>query len=110
MTTIYMAALGKSGMKLLAEMSYHKSHYAASLIDQLPGYKIPINGTFFREFVVQCPISPALVNKRLMDQGIIGGLDVSDRYENGMLICVTDVNTKVEIDMLVRSLSKIGDS
>ena len=32
------------------------------------------------------------------------------RYENGMLICVTDVNTKVEIDMLVRSLSKIGDS
>ena len=110
MTTIYMAALVKSGMKLLAEMSYHKSHYAASLIDQLPGYKIPINGTFFREFVVQCPISPALVNKRLMDQGIIGGLDVSDRYENGMLICVTDVNTKVEIDMLVRSLSKIGDS
>ena len=45
-----------------------------------------------------------------MDQGIIGGLDVSDRYENGMLLCVTDVNTKVEIDMLVRSLSKIGDS
>ena len=45
-----------------------------------------------------------------MGQGIIGGLDVSDRYDNGMLVCVTDVNTKEEIDMLVQSLAEIGDS
>ncbi|MEE2885383.1 MAG: aminomethyl-transferring glycine dehydrogenase subunit GcvPA [Chloroflexota bacterium] len=110
MTTIYMAALGKSGMKQLAQMSYHKAHYAASLIDQLPRYKIPIDGIFFREFVVQCPVSPVSVNEQLMGQGIIGGLDVSDRYDNGMLVCVTDVNTKEEIDMLVKSLAEIGDS
>jgi glycine dehydrogenase subunit 1 len=110
MTTIYMAALGKSGMKQLAQMSYHKAHYAASLIDQLPRYKIPIDGIFFREFVVQCPVSPVSVNEQLMGQGIIGGLDVSDQYDNGMLVCVTDVNTKEEIDMLVQSLAEIGDS
>ena len=106
--TVYLSALGKRGLRHVAELCYHKAHYAASLIDQLPGYSLPIEGTFFREFVVSCPIPPQEINARLLEQGIIGGLDVSNTMPNGILFCVTEMNTRREIDSLVRALSEIG--
>ena len=110
MSTIYMAAHGKRGVRHIAEMCYHKAHYAASLIDKLPGYSLPIEGTFFQEFVVQCPVPSAEVNKQLLERGIIGGLDVSDRHPNGMLVCVTEMNSRDEIEGLASALGEIGAS
>ena len=103
-STIYLAALGKSGLRQVAELCYQKSQYAASQIAALPGFSVVNGGPFFREFVVQCPAPPAEINRRLMEQNILGGLDVSDRYPNGMLLCVTEVNTREEIDQLVAAL------
>ena len=108
MATAYMAALGKRGMRHIAKLCYHKAHYAASLIDQIPGYALPIEGTFFREFVAKCPIPPAEVNRRLLDRHIIGGLDVSSSISNGMLLCVTEMNTREEIEALAEALAEIG--
>ena len=108
MSTVYMAANGKRGMSHIAELCYHKAHYAASLIGQIPGYSLPIEETFFQEFVVQCPIPPAQVNERLLDHRIIGGLDVSTHYPNGMLLCVSEVNSREEIEGLASALSEIG--
>ena len=105
--TIYLAAMGKQGMRQVAELCYHKAHYAAAHIGQLPGYSLPINGPFFQEFVVQCPASPAEINKKLMDRNILGGLDVSEKIPNGMLLCVTEMNSKEDIDALVAALSEI---
>ena len=105
--TIYLAAMGKQGMRQVAELCYHKAHYAAVHIGQLPGYSLPINGPFFQEFVVQCPASPAEINKKLMDRNILGGLDVSEKIPNGMLLCVTEMNSKEDIDALVAALSEI---
>ena len=105
--TIYLAAMGKQGMHQVAELCYHKAHYAAAHIGQLPGYSLPINGPFFQEFVVQCPASPAEINKKLMDRNILGGLDVSEKIPNGMLLCVTEMNSKEDIDALVAALSEI---
>ena len=76
-STIYLAALGKQGLRQVAELCYHKAHYAASRIAQLPGYSLPIHGTFFQEFVVLCPDSPATINRRLLEKNILGGLDIS---------------------------------
>ena len=104
-STIYLAALGKSGLRQVAELCYQKSQYAASLIADLPGYSVANNGPFFREFVAQCPQPPAEINRRLMEQNILGGLDVSDRYPNGMLLCVTEMNTKDDIDQLAAALT-----
>ncbi len=104
-STIYLAALGKSGLRQVAELCYQKSQYAASLIAGLPGYSVANNGPFFREFVAQCPAPPAEINRRLMQQNILGGLDVSDRYPNGILLCVTEMNTKDEIDQLAAALA-----
>ena len=105
--TIYLAAMGKQGMRQVAELCYHKAHYAAAHIGQLPGYSLPMNGPFFQEFVVQCPASPAEINKKLMDRNILGGLDVSGKVPNGMLLCVTEMNSKEDIDALVAALSEI---
>ena len=105
--TIYLAAMGKHGMRQVAELCYHKAHYAATQIGQLPGYSLPINGSFFQEFVVQCPASPTEINKKLMDRNILGGLDVSEKVPNGMLLCVTEMNSKEDIDALVAALSEI---
>ncbi len=105
--TIYLAALGKQGMRQVAELCYHKAHYAAAQIGQLPGYSLPINGPFFQEFVVQCPASPTEINKKLMARNILGGLDVSEKVPNGMLLCVTEMNSKEDIDALVAALSEI---
>jgi glycine dehydrogenase subunit 1 len=108
MSTVYMAANGKRGMRHIAELCYHKAHYAASLIEKIPGYSQPISGTFFQEFVVQCPIQPSLVNERLLDHKIIGGLDISDQVPDGMLLCVSELNSREEIERLAAALADIG--
>ena len=110
MTTVYMAANGSRGMRHMAELCYHKAHYAASLIDGIPGYSLPLEGTFFQEFVVRCPLPPAQTNERLLDFNIIGGLDVSSQVPNGMLVCVTEMNSREEIEALATALSEIGNS
>ena len=56
---------------------------------------------------MECPRSPTEINKALASKGIIGGLDISDRIHNGMLICVTEVNTRSDIETLVQALVDI---
>ncbi len=116
-STIYLAALGKQGLRQVAELCYQKSHYAASQIAGLPGYSLPIDGTFFQEFVVQCPAPPEEINQRLLQHNILGGLDISGpefrgglppEVVNPMLLCVTEMNTREEIDALVEALSANG--
>jgi glycine dehydrogenase subunit 1 len=108
MATAYMATLGKRGMRHIAELCYHKAHYAAGVIERIAGYSLPLKGTFFREFVVACPRSPADTVRRLLDYRIIGGLDVSSLVPNGMLVCVTETNSRREIDALGVALEEIG--
>ena len=107
-SSIYLAAMGRNGLRQAAELCYHKAHYAAAEIGKLGGYSLPQSAEFFQEFVVSCPTSPAAVNQRLMERNILGGLDVSDRFDNGMLLCVTEMNTRDEIDALVSALSEIA--
>ncbi len=110
MIAAYLACMGKVGLRHIAELTYHKAHYAASLIERIPGYSLPLSGTFFQEFVAQCPIPPSEVNARLLERGIIGGLDVSDRIPNGLLLCVTEMNTREEIEALAEALGEIGSA
>ena len=110
MSTIYMASLGRQGFKRMAHLCYHKAHYAASLIEKIPGYSLPAKGTFFREFVARCPKPPREINERLLDYKIIGGLDVSEIVPDGMLLCCTEANTREEIDSLAAALSEIGNN
>jgi glycine dehydrogenase subunit 1 len=106
--TTYLAVIGRTGFKKVAELCYHKAHYAASEIDKIPGFSVKMEGPFFHEFMVECPKPPHEINTALLEDKIIGGHDMSDRSNNGMLICVTEVNTRAEIDALVSALLEIG--
>jgi len=104
--TVYLAAMGKQGLRQVAELCYHKAHYAATKIGELPGYSLPIDQQFFQEFIVQCPTSPTEINRKLMERNILGGLDVSEKISNGMLLCVTEMNSQEDIDTLVSALGE----
>ena len=108
MATIYVACMGKRGMRELAELCYQKAHYAADLIARLPGYRLAFDGAFFQEFVVICPKTPAETNRALLERGIIGGLDISEQIPNGMLVCVTEMNGRQEIDALAAALGEVA--
>ena len=102
---VYLATLGKRGLRQVAELCYHKAHYAAEAIGKLKGYSLAFQPPFFKEFVIRCPVAPRKINHALFKEGIIGGLDISHIIDNGMLLCVTEVNTKQDIDRLVEILS-----
>jgi glycine dehydrogenase subunit 1 len=114
---VYMAAMGKHGLKKAAELSYHKAHYAADLIDKLYQYAVKSDGPFFKEFVVQCPLPVAEINERLLDEwGIVGGYDLGaanfgadyPELKDHMLVCVTEMNSRAEIEALAVALADIA--
>jgi len=110
---VYMSVMGKHGLRRAAELCYHKAHYAARQIDALEGYSVDMSKPFFKEFVVTCPEPVAAINDVLLEHwGIISGDDLSRDYsarENQMLLAVTEMNTKDEIDTLVEALRSAPD-
>jgi glycine dehydrogenase subunit 1 len=109
-TAVHLAALGPKGLRQLAELCYHKAHYAAALIDDLDGYQVTGDKPFFKEFVVRCPAPVRAVNAYLLEEwGIIGGYDLSRDYpgmEDRMLVCVTEVIARQEVEALVNALDE----
>lgn len=104
---VYVTALGKQGMREVAELCLEKAHYAAEKIAALEGYELSFPGPFFKEFAIKCPEDPTAINERLLKQGILGGLDLGRFYpqlKDHMLIAVTEKRTREEIDQLVAGL------
>jgi glycine dehydrogenase subunit 1 len=111
--TAYMSLMGRQGLKRVAELCYQRSHYLAKRIAEIPGYKIISRDPFFMEFAVQTPVSPTELNKQLLEHKIVGGLDISKTPEvegaaNVWLLCVTEMNTKEQMDRLVSALKATG--
>ncbi len=107
---VYMSLLGKQGLRKVAELCYHKAHYAANKIGKIPGFEIVTAGAFFHEFVVKTPVPVAELNLHLLDNGILGGYDLGQDYpgfENHMLIAVTEMNTQEDIDVLCAILEEV---
>jgi glycine dehydrogenase subunit 1 len=109
-TSVHLAALGRTGLRRLAELCYHKAHYAAGRIGALAGYQVVGGKPFFKEFVVRCPAAVNEINDYLLEEwGIVGGYDLGRDYphlENHMLVCVTEVISKQEIDALAEALAE----
>jgi len=110
--TVYLSILGKHGLSQVAELCYHKAHYAAQQLEALPGYQVWSEVPFFHEFVLHCPRPVQEINDRLLDHGILGGYDLSQDYpelENSMLLAVTEIISKDEIDLLVSALAEVSN-
>jgi glycine dehydrogenase subunit 1 len=111
-STVYLSLLGKNGLRQLAELCFHKAHYAAEAIAGLPGYSLWSPIPFFNEFVIQTPVPVAEINDLLLDNDILGGYDLSQDYpalDRHMLLAVTEMNTREDIDRLVQMLSEVSD-
>lgn len=106
--TIYMETLGKKGLQEVAEQNAQKAAYAKKKIAEIEGFEIAFSSPTFNEFVVRGP-KPAtgILEKVRTENGIIGGLALSRYYsghDNDFLVCVTETNTKTQIDQLVSAL------
>ncbi len=109
--TIYTSLLGKSGLRQVATLCYQKAHYAASRIAAIPGYSLCSDAPFFHEFAVCCPRPVDEINAHLLDHGILGGFELKKEYpglNDQMLIAVTEMNSRDEIDMLCDVLEEVS--
>ncbi len=109
---VYMSLLGKNGLRQVAELCYQKAHYAADQIAAIPGFKVCSDAPFFHEFVVCCPRPVEEINNHLLDHEILGGFDLGQVYpslKDHMLLAVTEMNTRAEIDMLVDALKEVAN-
>ena len=98
-------------MKQVAELCYHKAHYAAEKIAEIEGFSLAFDTPFFHEFVISCPKPVAEINAHLLEHGVLGGYDLSEDYpdmENHILIAVTENNSRAQIDALVALLSEVS--
>jgi glycine dehydrogenase subunit 1 len=111
-SAVYLSMIGKNWLRQLAELCYHKAHYTAQQITSLPGYRLWSDAPFFNEFVVKCPAPVSEINELLLDHGILGGYDLGKDYPEmatHMLVAVTEMNSREEIEMLVNVLSEVGN-
>lgn len=107
---IYMATLGKEGMKEVAVQSFKKAHYTYELLLKTGKFKALYNKPFFKEFAVVTEKSVEEINERLLEKGILGGYNLkrsNDSLENAMLIAVTENRTIEEIHKFVELMEEI---
>jgi glycine dehydrogenase subunit 1 len=110
--TVHISLLGKQGLREVANLNYQHAHYAAQQISALPGFEAWSDQTFFNEFVVKCPMPVEELNSLLLEEGIVGGYDLGQDYpgmENYMLLAVTEMNSKGQIDFLAEALAEVSN-
>ncbi|MCR0630186.1 aminomethyl-transferring glycine dehydrogenase subunit GcvPA [Staphylococcus aureus] len=109
-SSIAMSALGKQGIYEIAVQNIEHANYAKQQFIK-KGFEV-LDGTSFNEFVVKFDKPIQQVNEELVKYNIIGGFDlgvVSDDFKNHMLIAVTELRTKDEIDTFVEKAGELND-
>jgi glycine dehydrogenase subunit 1 len=109
--TVYLSLLGKQGLRQVAELCYQKAHYAADQISQVSGFKVCSIAPYFHEFVVCCDQPVAEINEHLLEHNILGGFDLGAIYpglKNHILLAVTEMNSREQIDTLCEVLKEIA--
>ncbi|WP_080874591.1 aminomethyl-transferring glycine dehydrogenase subunit GcvPA [Oceanobacillus timonensis] len=108
-SSVAMSSIGKHGIRKMSEMNMQKARYAKKKLKE-KGIAIVYEGSFFNEFVIQLDQDIAKVNTALLEKGILGGFDlgkVDPSYQGQMLVAVTEIRTKQEIDQLAEELGDI---
>jgi glycine dehydrogenase subunit 1 len=110
MATIFLTVYGKEGIRELAEHNLAKADYAAQMLAAQPGAKLVFTGApRFHEFVLSTAEDSSVWSKRLLEEKIIGGLDLSKWYPelgNATLWCATELITREQIDAAAQVLAE----
>ncbi len=103
MATIYMTVFGKEGLRELAEQNVAKARYLESAL-RARGAELEFNGPYFNEFVVRPANGTAAdVNRRALENKVIGGLALDGPLDGTMLVCATEMNRRDEMDRLAEA-------
>ncbi len=109
--TVYLETMGRRGLQEVAAQCAQKAAYAARRIADLRGFSLPFSASVFNEFVVRAPLPADEMLLRLgSEHEITGGLALTRYFPNrpnDLLICVTEINTRAQIDRLVDGLAAI---
>ncbi|SEP73983.1 aminomethyl-transferring glycine dehydrogenase subunit GcvPA [Piscibacillus halophilus] len=109
-SSVAMSALGKHGVKEMATLNMKKARYAKKLFEE-EGFEVVYKGPFFNEFVIKVNQDVRELNQKLISKGFIGGFDlgrVNEEWNQHLLIAVTEIRTKEEIDQFVKELGDIN--
>jgi glycine dehydrogenase subunit 1 len=109
--TVYLETMGRRGVQEAAHQCAQKAAYAARAIAKLNGYSLPFTGPFFNEFVVGGPgravdLLARLGKEKAIDGGIALSRFIPDR-PNDFLVCVTETNSRAQIDQLIQALGSL---
>ena len=108
--TVYLAIMGKAGIKRVAELCLAKAHQTANRIKELPGFRLRFSSPFFKEFVIQTPVSPKKIINNLSKYNILAGVDLNGfkiGLKGCLMIAVTEKISSEQIDDLVFHLSRV---
>lgn len=111
-SAVYLSLVGKQGLRRVAELCYQKAHYAARQIASVKGFKVIADSPFFHEFMVECPLPVSELNAHLLEHGILGGYDLGKDFpslKNKLLVAVTEMNTKDDIDQFIEVLREMSN-
>jgi glycine dehydrogenase subunit 1 len=111
--TIYMSLLGPRGLEAVAQASMQRTEELITALAQVPGVKRAFTAPHFHEAVVLLDRPPSAVLTALSAQGILGGLDLSERYPelgNALLVCATETKQSSDIDAYATALAGVMKS
>jgi glycine dehydrogenase subunit 1 len=104
--TVYMATMGKEGIKEVAEQSMLKAHYLAEQISKIPRFAVNDKHPFFNEFLILTDYNHSDIIAKGIEQGFLAGLCTCpyEGVNSGLLVAVTEKRTKEEMDNFVTFL------
>jgi len=108
-STVYMTAMGKVGMQSVATSTVQNTQYAMKALTA-SGAKLRFGGKVFGEFVLDLPKQAVAVRDALLDKGVLAGLPLGEFYpgmENSLLVAVTEIRTKDQIDQYAAKLAEV---
>ncbi|NOY58050.1 MAG: aminomethyl-transferring glycine dehydrogenase subunit GcvPA [Calditrichaeota bacterium] len=108
--TVYMALMGKNGLRKVAELCLQKSHHLAGKISELDGFEQKFKRPFFKEFVIasEHPVEDVLAGAR--ERKIFAGIHLAkfdDLLKDSFLCTVTEKRTRKEMDKLIHILGEL---
>ncbi len=108
-SAIYLATVGKEGIKEIANLALQKAHYLAEQLSAIPGISLANEqAAFFKEFTVTLPKAAQQVVSDALNENIFAGIPLTHMgYNEHLLIAVTEKRTREELDLFVSVLKKI---
>jgi len=108
--TIYLAVMGKQGLRELALLNLSKTDYMKKKLSKIQGFEMQFSGDTFNEIVLKCPKPANEIRDALLEYKILAGLPLGNYYpelDDSLLLCATELNTVEDIDLLADKLETV---